>query len=70
MVMKKSISLLIASLLVGGICFCVFRFVFHYDESTSVSIAIGAVTGGLVPEWLKERRQRKKLNSITERTSE
>jgi hypothetical protein len=68
--MKKILSLLIASLLVGGICFCVFRFVFGYDNATSFGISIGAVAGGLVGEWIKERWQKRKLNRVAERISE
>ncbi|MER3465407.1 MAG: hypothetical protein C4329_14355 [Chitinophagaceae bacterium] len=68
--MKRALSLLIASLLIGSVCFVVFCFVFGYESSTAVSISIGAVAGGLAGEWIRERLKNGKQSSVTERTSE
>jgi hypothetical protein len=66
----KWYHLLAGSLIAGIICFCVLRWVFHFDINNSIGASFAAAFGGLTAEYARMYIEKKKISRMTKRSGE
>ena len=65
--MKYLISLIIAAVFIGFVCFAIFYWIFKMDILNAMNIAVCAASGGLIAEFIRLRFEKRKRNKITGR---